>query len=420
MGWTARREQRHGTQFFSAGGRTEAERQTREERCIVAVVCETTGLDGSPGCGLGDATILPGDAVEPAIERAVEMARHVHNPPHGLPGPAPLPSVPLEDPDLIEHPEEVLLEAHTRLTALASRQPSLRLTAAEWHAESVETTLVNSRGQEGNQKSTAIDIEWVVVTGRADDRVESFFERRLRRLADLHLEKEFDLLAKRAVDRQHASPSPTWDGPVVVADTTLATFLDSGPIRFLGSAANRYAKLSGWEIGQQVVPDGPGGEPLTLWANRILPFGVRSCRFDDEGIPGQRVRLIHNNHLESFSATQRYAEYLNLPPTGEFGDLELPAGQTAAATLLAPPYLEVAGFSWFNPDPVTGDFATEIRMGYVTENGSRRPFRGGLLIGNLMAALGQARWSTETGFYGNYLGPTTGRFEGLKVAPTTG
>ena len=421
IGWTVRRELVHGTQLYAAAGRIEAERQTREERCDLAVVCPTSFPDGAKGCGTGRATILPGEQVEPAIARAVEMASRVHNPLHGLPGPAPLPDVPLQERDLVERPAEQLREAHEHLTTLASAEARVRLTAAEWHAQTIETQLVNSRGQEGSQRETRLGLEWVLVMGEGNDRAEGFRERSLRRLADLAMEQEFESLTRETLDRQQAGAAPAWEGAVVVRDRTLAGYVDSGPIRFLSSAANRYAKLSGWDIGEEVAPKNDQGEPFTAWANRILPYGSQSSRFDEEGIPGQRLLLIKDNHLEALWAPQRYAEYLNVPATGEFGDIEVPPGSRPEAELLTPPYVEIAGFSWFNPDPVTGDFATEIRLGYVVEDGSRRPFRGGLLIGNLLESLGRARWSREAGFFGNYQGPRTGRFEGLKVSgPTTG
>lgn len=421
IGWTALHDRVHGAQLFFAGRHTEAERQVIEERFRLSVVCPTSGPDGSKGCGTGEATLLADEPVEPAIARAVEMARHVHNPLHGLSAPAPLPDIPLEESDLVERPAERLRQAHADLTSLAGRQPRLRLTAAEWHAQTIDSHIVNSRGQEGSQRATTFGLEWVLVTGEGDERVESFHERNLRRSADLPMEEEFETLVQRTFDRRRAASAPEWDGPVVVRDLTLADFLDGGPLRFLGSASNRYAKLSRWDIGQSVVPEGASGDPLTVWANRVLPYGTRSCRFDAEGIPGQRLLLIQDNLLQALSASQRYAEYLNLPPTGDFGNLELPAGATPVSQLLSPPYLEVAGFSLFYPDAVTGDFATEIRLGYMVEDGLRKPFRGGLLIGNLLAALGRARWSRETGFFSDYQGPTTGRFEGLKVAgPTAG
>jgi hypothetical protein len=127
------------------------------------------------------------------------------------------------------------------------------------------------------------------------------------------------------------------------------------------------------------------------------------------------VEVIHENMLSTFSASQRYAEYLNVPPTGAFGNIELPAGRTPASDLLAEPYVEVVQFSWFNPDTITGDFATEIRFGYLVDKGVRKPFKGGQLLGNYMDALADVHWSAETRFGGGYLGPHTARFNDLRI-----
>jgi predicted Zn-dependent protease len=102
--------------------------------------------------------------------------------------------------------------------------------------------------------------------------------------------------------------------------------------------------------------------------------------------------------------------------TGDFGNLEMPAGSTPASDLAADSHIEIAEFSWFNPNPITGDFASEIRLGYLVENGERKPFKGGLLIGNLLDALADVTWSSETGFYGHYFGPSAARFNYLQVA----
>jgi len=107
---------------------------------------------------------------------------------------------------------------------------------------------------------------------------------------------------------------------------------------------------------------------------------------------------------------------MKIPPTGAFGNIELPPGMTPASDLLAEPHVEIVQFSWFNPDTITGDFATEIRFGYLVENGVRKPFKGGQLVGTYMDALADVRWSAETGFFGAYQGPHTARFNHLKIA----
>jgi len=158
------------------------------------------------------------------------------------------------------------------------------------------------------------------------------------------------------------------------------------------------------------------GDPLTLWANRLIPHGVTSNRFDSEGVPAARLELIRDNMLMNHHASQRYAEYLGVPVTGAFGGVEVAAGRIPATDLLNEPYIEVVQFSYFNPSPVSGDIATEVRLGYKVENGKRTPFRGGQWIGNVWDALADAHWSRDTGFFGRYLGPHTARFNDLKLS----
>ena len=193
--------------------------------------------------------------------------------------------------------------------------------------------------------------------------------------------------------------------------------MNGGVIQTLASAAAKFSKLTTWEVGQPVLRgEATAGDPLTVWANRRLPYGTHASRFDDEGLPAQRVALIQDDRLLAFTAGQRYADYLGIPPTGAFGDIEVAPGRTPVTELLAEPHVEIVAFSWFNPDEVTGDFACEIRLGYVVDGGRRTPFRGGMLVGNVLAALAGVRWSAETGFYGDYQGPTTARFGKLAVA----
>lgn len=42
-------------------------------------------------------------------------------------------------------------------------------------------------------------------------------------------------------------------------------------------------------------------------------------------------------------------------------------------------------FSWLTPDGTTGDFSSEVRVGYYIENGElTKPIKGGLVAGNIL------------------------------------
>ena len=121
--------------------------------------------------------------------------------------------------------------------------------------------------------------------------------------------------------------------------------MNCGVIQILSAAASKFGKLNTWAIGEPVCRGAVSGAPLTIWANRRLPFGTHAARFDDEGLPAQRVVLIEDGRLRAFTSSQRYAGYLALPATGAFGDIEVAAGKTPAAALLARTHGEIVTFS---------------------------------------------------------------------------
>ena len=420
-GWTVCHLIRRGTQVYAVPDQTEAQRAVGIEQYQIDVLRRTSAADGKEAVGSGNATLLPGGDIESAIEKAELTAGLVANPVHTIPAPAPLPDVPLVDSDLHKNAAMVTKTVMERIQTSASRNPDVYLTAAECFGEIHTTHLVNSRGIDAEQESTQINIEFVLHSQRGDDHRESFAEMRRRRVADLHIEEEIEKRTRQTLDLFEAVPAPSWQGPVVLRGEVLATFmagdgLRGGVVHTLGSAEAKFAKISSWEIGKSVFRNEVKGDPLTVWANRCMPFGTYSSRFDEEGLPAQRLELIRKNELTAFAASQRYAEYLNLPATGDFGGVEVAPGSTSASALLSEPYVEIIQFSWFNPDFVTGDFATEIRFGYLVENGVHKPFRGGQLVGNFWEALADVRWSAEMGMFGNYLGPHTARFNTLRIS----
>ena len=420
-GWTVRQQQTRGTQVYAVPQGLESLRAVDGERYLIDVLRKTTTADGSPAVGSGDASILPGQDIEKAIDQAALVADLVANPVHGLPAPSPIPDVPLCDAELQNDPSGLILGVMERIRAAALLQPAVHLTAAECFGEILDTHLVNSQGIDAEQTSTQINIEFVLHAKKGDREVETFDELTRRRASDLNIESAIQDRIRYTLDSLEAAGPATWQGPVVLRNEALATFLSGDGLigdvmRIRGSAEAKYAGFSPWEPGKSVFRGEVTGDPLTVWANRALPFGSGSDRFDTEGLPAQRIPLIRDNEFVSFAASQRYADYLQIPATGAFGNVELPAGKVPAADLLEEPYLEVVQFSWFNPNPVSGDFSTEIRFGYLVEDGIRKPFKGGQLIGNYMDALANVRWSAETGFFGAYLGPHTARFHELKVA----
>ena len=421
VGWSLRHIVTREAQVYLIGQKVEAQRLAGEERFRIEVFRHNTGPDGAPGMGSGEITLLSNGDVESAIDKASLVAGLVTNPVHTLPAPAPIPDFPLLDEAVKRDPLGALDGVTQELLAAGARLDDVRMTSAEGFADVTSIHHVNSRGVDAEQEMSNISLEFVLQSRKGEREVETLREWERRRTSDLNIQEEVARNVRFTHDLLEAGAPPNWQGAVVLRGQVLTDFvagekLVAGVLQSLGSAGSKYAQVSNWEVGKSVLRGKVSGDPLSVWANRAIPFGVASNRFDEEGLPARRVELIRDNELVTFAASQRYADYLNLVPTGAFGALELQAGKSDASSLLEEPHVEVALFSWFNPNNVTGDFACEIRLGYFVENGVRKPFRGGQLVGNVLDALANVRWSKETGLLGHYLGPTTARFGNLKVA----
>lgn len=419
--WIIRHDQIQETQQYDLKDRVESIREVRNELYTVDVLCDSEDAEGKPSSGLGTVSILPGGEIASALDKAVLTAQLVHNQPYDFADPADIPEVELADAAYLDDPEAALDGILRTLKEASEAFPHIRLTAAECFGTKRHTHLVSSKGIDANQTATEIYLQWVYIGGEGEQEVETFAEIRRRRIADLNLEEEASQRAQHTLDLLEARQPSNYSGPIFVQGGTLAEIVAGEPLsinllKFLSSAMLKYSGETPWEEGKSIFRGEVLGDSLHVWANRQLAYGIPSSAFDKEGIPAQRVPLIQENQLVSYTADQRYAYYLDQAPTGDFGSVEIPAGSTPVSELQTGPYLEIAEFSWFNPNPLTGDFASEIRLGYRVENGQRTPFKGGMLVGNLLDALADVRWSSETGFYGHYLGPRGARFNSLQVA----
>jgi predicted Zn-dependent protease len=137
---------------------------------------------------------------------------------------------------------------------------------------------------------------------------------------------------------------------------------------------------------------------------------------DEDGTPLKPVELFRNGVFTNWLATARYAQYLGVPVTGNLGNIQVMPGATREEHLRGNNYFEIVSFSWFNPDPFSGDFSAEIRLGYHWVNGRKTAVRGGMFTGNIFTAICNARLSKEVMQSGVYYGPRAVMFRNATIA----
>src|SRR5438045_7005588 len=90
QGWSARLVNSRAVQLYAVPDAVEARRATASERYVIQVLRQT-GYSDAAKCGSAQATLLPGDDIDAAIDAAALMAGLVQNQPYTLPAPGLLP-----------------------------------------------------------------------------------------------------------------------------------------------------------------------------------------------------------------------------------------------------------------------------------------------------------------------------------------
>lgn len=392
-----------------------------------------TGDGGAPPMALGATTlaVLAEEMDDPArlgarLREGALMASLTDNQPYTLPG-APadgFPVVASEDIGLNASLVAAADHLGAQLRAAVRMAPGVRLGSAEIFATRAQRTLTNSQGLTANKRETTAYLDLALIAGESDTTAEFHIELRRRRLSDLHVERIIAAYGAYALHALHAEPPDTWEGPVIVSGEAAANLfnpLTSGSSPFVAhtSAELAWRKMSRLQVGAPVTPDEPRGDRLTLVSDALRPYGMRTTSFDRDGTPSRAVTLIADGVFRQPWADARYAQYLGVEATGEFGNLTVALGATPLDKLRGiehGPLYEIVAFSWFNPDPVTGDFSAEIRLGYRRDASGVRPIKGGSLVGNLFTAFGDARFSAEPFTDGMYYGPAAFRFASLAIS----
>lgn len=382
------------------------------------------------GDALGQFTTDDDDATAEVIAGLVAAARSQKNPPFPLPGAdEAYPATPLADPALAELDPAVLPEQARAfidtVVAETARLDRIAVSNAELFVHRLHNSFRSSSGHAFDYPATRVLAEICFLARPGGDKVGEHTARlESRSLADLDpaaIVREYGIAAR---DIALAGPPPAFTGPVVLLGEPVAEFfrLDSSPLAFHASSRSVYEKTSHYQAGKPVHAGKLRGEPLTLESDPLVPLGLASSRHNLlDGGTVRSVAVCRDGNWDALLGTRRYHHLLGLlekgilPPGGP-GNTIIPAGPTRSGELTSGEPVIIRAFSAFEVDSSSGRFSCEIRLGESGPAGDRKPFTGGLLVGNWFEAVADARYSAETRVQGDYHGPAAVRFENLVIA----
>lgn len=308
--------------------------------------------------------------------------------------------------------ERLNLRLWARIRAAARKERGVRLCHAELHLTRTRNLIANSAGVRGQSEATVLFAE-AILTARKGKEENEFLEAiTVGRVADFSPERFIAETARQARDVLRAEPfRKVQEKGIILSGTALRDFwapdLTNNALLFHASAQSKYRNLSQQETGKVLT----WNAGFTLRSNPFLPFNPASGRFDNEGTASKAVTIVERGICQEFLASQRYASYIGVEPTGALGPIEIDAGEERGDAMRTEGAVEIVGFSSFVPNSMSGDFSAEIRLGYLHRRGRRIPIRGAMFSGNIFRMLDLLRLSRERMAMDRYHGPAVMRFE---------
>lgn len=364
---------------------------------------------------LGESSfVLAGDElVGPKIQSALEMARLIANEPFALPSPAEAyPLVETVDRGIEDDPEDCLRRIHKTMAAFSS--PGVRLSSSEIFVSGRSYTFLNSNHVSAVRSETEIMVDFVFLAehGGREGEIEGI--RQCRLFPDLDMEHSLARYGAYALDMLDAESPATGSYDVVFAEEALDTFFS-----YFAAQSGGQAAYQGWSQFRkdESIAGTVRGDRLTLISDPFMSGGMKSRPFDDNGLPQTKVTVIEDNVFKNRVANKRYADYLGVEATGDFANVVVAPGTRSFEDLIsAGSTLYVLQFSTFQPNPVTGAFSGEIRVGYLADGRRRVPVKGGSVSGTMAGALQEMYFSRETTKRDAYLGPSAVKVCHLDIA----
>ncbi len=391
---------------------------------------------GKTGFSTSSGGLETPEAVGALVASAIASARLGDDPALPIPRqPTALPEVEgAFDPGLASRsPGEKRALVKSHVDAAFAFSPKVRAIRSVAYSETdVLTVLANSGGLRLCKRGTGCSVSAAVMASDGDQSEtahEWFGGRSFDALKDADVGQA---AARQAVSMLGASPVRTGRYDVVFEPVAAAGLLEAYAHALGGQMVARGKSPLAGLLGKRV-----GSERFCLVDDPLLPGGLSSEPFDDEGVPRRRAVVIDRGILSSFLLDGKTAflmgaastgnasrgDYRNLPSAVPANFHLAPSGDVDPGNLLRRLHdglLVVDLMGVHTIDPVSGGFSLGA-SGFVVEQGQvRRPFRGVTIAGSLyevfhrLAAAGE-----DLRFFGEVGSPSL-LIEGIDVAGDAG
>ena len=175
-----------------------------------------------------------------------------------------------------------------------------------------------------------------------------------------------------------------------------------------------YRKSNLYNIGDNLQPKRQG-DALNLRLVKHINGSTESRSFDTDGSSYTELEVIKNGKVTNFYGDNKYAQYLNMPVTGNLPCMLVKKGSLTAEELNSKPYLNCISFSGIQIDPFSDYIGGEVRLAYYYDGKKEIPLTGISISGRLSEVLKNIRFSSELALEEGYYGPKLALIKDMEI-----
>ena len=409
-GWAVRDEIRTGWEFYFIRHALDQNRARNAEH-IKLTVYQKFSEGEKEFLGSASAEIAPTASraeAEKLIARLLDEAKLVRNPFYALNEPRGGAAPVAEVPDLRAISGDFL-----RAMRSVEESADADINSYEIFADCITRRFISSTGIDVTDVYPASMTEVVVNARRGEHEIELYRMYRSGSCDAAGLKADVEETLRFGRDKLRAGKTPALGKYDVLFSTDDALeiyryFIDRMSTNMV------YQRVSDYEIGKSICA-GEGGDPLTVRALRRLDNSSHNGAYDDEGAPVRDMTIIEAGVAKNYFGSRMFSQYLGLQDSFLPGNIAVDGGAASAAELRTGSFLEIVEFSDFQVDPMSGDIAGEIRLGYLHDGDTVTVVEGGSVSGSMRELAGSMRFSKEQKQYNNYLIPSVTRLYGASI-----
>ena len=178
--------------------------------------------------------------------------------------------------------------------------------------------------------------------------------------------------------------------------------------------ASVYGKYNLFQKGDAVQKT-PRGDRIGITMAGQVPGSISARAFDADGVSLDQIRLVEDGKAVNYFGSNRYGQYLNLPPTGVLPCLLVDAGTAEEADFAKAPCLEIISMSGLQVDLCNDYIGGEVRLAFWHDGEKKIPVTGISVSGKLSQVLNGIRLSAKTGIHVDYTGPERVLLEDMQI-----